>query len=78
MIETQAVEATLSEYRLQVDCPIPRRKLATPMSEAFVDDRPASRAGTKACQQRLLFPTSNPTQWTLEGKLASLQFLIGE
>lgn len=77
-IETPPVEATLTEYGLQVDCRIPRRELAMPTSEAFVDDRLDPRAGAETGQQRLLFPTSDPAQRTLKGKLASLWFLIEE
>ena len=49
-----------------------------PTSEAFVDDRPDLRANSPVARQQMLFPSSGPTQQTLEGKPASLQFLFQE
>ena len=49
-----------------------------PTSEAFVDDRPDLRANPSVGQQQMLFPTSDPTQQTLENKPASLRFLFEE
>ena len=77
-IETPPVETTLIEYGIQVDCRIPRQKIATPASGMFVDDRPDLRADAQAGQQRLLFPTSDPSQRTLKSKAASLRFLFEE
>ena len=77
-IETPPVETTLIEYGIQVDCRIPRQKIATPASGMFVDDRPDLRADAQAGQQRLLFPTSDPSQRTRESKAASLRFLFEE
>ena len=47
-IETPPVETTLIEYGIQVDCRIPRQKIATPASGMFVDDRPDLRADAQA------------------------------
>jgi hypothetical protein len=77
-IETPPVEATLTEYAIQVDCRIPRQKIATPAGEAFVDDRSDVGADAQAGQQWLLFPTSDPSQRTLESKPASPRFLFEE
>ena len=77
-IETPPVETTLIEYGIQVDCRIPRQKIATPAGEAFVDDRSDVGADAQAGQQWLLFPTSEPSQRTLESKAASLRFLFEE
>ena len=77
-IETPPVEATLTEYGIQVDCRIPRQKIATPAREMFVDDRPDLRADAQAGQQGLLFPASDPSQRMLGGQPASLRFLFEE
>ena len=77
-VEIPPIEATLVEYGLEVDAPILRPRLAVPASDAFVDDRPAQRTGSRAGQQQLLFPTSDPAQRTLEGKPASLRILFEE
>jgi hypothetical protein len=47
-------------------------------SDAFVDDRPAQRTGSRVDQQQLLFSTSDSGQWTLEGKPVSLRILFEE
>jgi len=77
-IETPPVETTLTEYAIQVDCRIPRQKIATPAGEAFVDDRSDVGADAQAGQQWLLFPTSDPSQRTLESNPASPRFLFEE
>ena len=78
VIEMQPIEATLTKYGLRVDCRIPQRRLAMPTSEAFVDDRPDSRTGTKASQKRMLFLTNDPAQRAPEDKLPSHPFLTEE
>ena len=77
-IEAPPIEATLIKHGLQVDCRKPQRRLAMPTSEAFVDDRPELRANSPVARQRMLLPSSDPTQQTLEGKPASLRFLFQE
>ena len=77
-IETPPIEATLTKYGLQVDCRITQRRLAMPTSEAFVDDRPDLRADSPVSRQQMHFPSTDPTQRTLEDKPASLRFLFQE
>jgi hypothetical protein len=77
-IEAPPIAATLIKYGLQIDCPIPQRRLAIPTSEAFVDDRPDLRADTLVSRQQMLFPSTDPNQRTLEDKPASLRFLFQE
>jgi hypothetical protein len=75
-IEAPPIATTLIKYGLQIDCPIPQRRLAIPTSEAFVDDRPDLRADTLVSRQQMLFPSTDPNQRTLEDKPASLRFLF--
>jgi hypothetical protein len=77
-VEIPPIEATLVEYSLQVDSPMSRPRLAVPAGDAFVDGRPIRRTGSRADQQRLLFPTNDPAQRTLEGKPTSLSILLEE
>ena len=49
-----------------------------PTSEAFVDDRPDLRVNPPVGRQQMLFPSSDPTQQTLEDKPALLRFLFEE
>jgi hypothetical protein len=77
-VEIPPIEATLIEYGLQVDAPIPRSRLAVPTSDAFVDDRQDPKSVSWTGRQRLLFPTGDPAQRTLEDEPASLRILFEE
>jgi hypothetical protein len=55
-----------------------RPRLATSASDAFVDDRQDPRSVSWTGRQRLLFPTSDPAQRTLEDEPASLRVLFEE